>query len=212
MAKSAICFDVDDDGKVVPLDALLVINKLNSGGANALTDLVANDPYYDVTGNDFLEPLDALLVINELNLSRSVLAVDLALLSDTGFSPTDKLTNDGRVQGELTTSASGPLTAKVRFNRQTVMDAVVGSDGKFVFPTQAISTLVDGAITAKVFMTDGFSNGLKQLSFILDKTPPPLEVPKYQAWAIRGRIKMTTSLNFVTQGFNRVLKRAQIFN
>lgn len=61
--------DVDNNGSVAPLDALLVINKLNSGGGGPLsppTEAVIL-AFFDVDSNLQVAPLDALLVINSLN-------------------------------------------------------------------------------------------------------------------------------------------------
>ncbi len=65
--------DVDNNGKIFPIDALLVINELN---ARKYQDPVTkrflpktdpNLPFLDVNGDGFSFPIDALLVINELN-------------------------------------------------------------------------------------------------------------------------------------------------
>lgn len=72
-------FDIDDDGNVLPLDALIVINALNDGGSRPLTvppvPPNAPPPYLDPSGDDSLSPLDALLIINELNGQSAALAV-----------------------------------------------------------------------------------------------------------------------------------------
>ncbi len=62
--------DVLGDGNVVPLDALLVINAINSQGSGALDPPSEPDtppPYLDVDADNFLSPFDALLVINYIN-------------------------------------------------------------------------------------------------------------------------------------------------
>jgi hypothetical protein len=69
--------DVNGDGHVSPLDALIVINELNQGGPRAIAGSAApegeqsqstNDSYfYDVNNDGFVSPLDALIVINTLN-------------------------------------------------------------------------------------------------------------------------------------------------
>jgi hypothetical protein len=56
-------YDVSGDNRVSPLDALLVINRLNSGGG--LTGTAP--PYLDVSGDGTLAAIDALMVINYLN-------------------------------------------------------------------------------------------------------------------------------------------------
>ena len=63
--------DVNNDGFLSPIDALLVINQLNRSGTtqparpSLLGDLPA--PFRDSNGDSFVSPLDALLVINRLN-------------------------------------------------------------------------------------------------------------------------------------------------
>lgn len=61
--------DVNDDGFITPLDALLVINALNSRFQLPATLPEPFDPvrYLDVDPNGMVTPLDALLVINHLN-------------------------------------------------------------------------------------------------------------------------------------------------
>ncbi|MEC8555200.1 MAG: Ig-like domain-containing protein [Planctomycetota bacterium] len=60
--------DVNDDGQVSPLDALLVINYLNSGAEPFLpTSGVVPPPFYDVNGDEFVTPIDAFRVISFLN-------------------------------------------------------------------------------------------------------------------------------------------------
>jgi len=68
--------DVSGDGNITPLDALSVINDLNSKGARLLTRAVgsggnAGPPYVDVNGDGYATPQDALMVINHLNIAAS---------------------------------------------------------------------------------------------------------------------------------------------
>ncbi|MFM7844830.1 MAG: DNRLRE domain-containing protein [Planctomycetota bacterium] len=71
--------DVDGDGLVVPLDALLIINELNfptfidpqTGALPAITNTLRPPPFLDVDGDNFCVPVDALIVINILNQSSS---------------------------------------------------------------------------------------------------------------------------------------------
>ena len=62
--------DVNADGFLSSIDALLILNDINSHGARRLTapqpDLQP-PPFVDVSGDGFTTPLDALLVLNELN-------------------------------------------------------------------------------------------------------------------------------------------------
>lgn len=63
-------FDVNDDGFVTPIDALLVINQINRLGSQPLPAPAAPDrlppPFVDVSGDDFRTPIDVLLVIDFL--------------------------------------------------------------------------------------------------------------------------------------------------
>lgn len=80
--------DVDGNLVVEPLDALVVINELNTNGPHLLTiDPTEMDGpafYYDVVGDEDVSPQDALVVINFLNdelLNEEGLAVSNALFS-----------------------------------------------------------------------------------------------------------------------------------
>jgi uncharacterized protein GlcG (DUF336 family) len=63
--------DVDDDGIVTAVDAVLVLNSLNALGPRALPDFrpasAAHTGFIDPSGDGMLAPLDVLLVINHLN-------------------------------------------------------------------------------------------------------------------------------------------------
>ena len=67
--------DVNDDGVISPLDALLIINEIVARGSRVLpTNLASSTGMYgfvDTSGSNSVEPRDALLVINELNRIRS---------------------------------------------------------------------------------------------------------------------------------------------
>lgn len=62
--------DVNADSFVTPIDALLIINLLNTAGSGALagrTPPIPTQPYVDTSGDSALTSLDALLVINAIN-------------------------------------------------------------------------------------------------------------------------------------------------
>lgn len=62
--------DVNDDDAVEPIDALNIINKLNTEGPHKLPPPQAGDPplrYYDCNGDGDVGPIDALNIINHLN-------------------------------------------------------------------------------------------------------------------------------------------------
>jgi len=60
-------FDVNSDSFVAPLDALIVINHLNTSEPNSVEELRPEHALVDVNGDCVISPLDALLIINELN-------------------------------------------------------------------------------------------------------------------------------------------------
>lgn len=69
MQNPASVTDVNADGLTTPIDALFILNELNSGGARSLVS--GEDPaqplFYDVNGDEFLSPVDALMVLNKIN-------------------------------------------------------------------------------------------------------------------------------------------------
>ena len=70
--------DVNHNASVTPIDALIIINYLNSNGSQVLTGSPAGiDPYYDVNGDGKVTPIDALTVINFLN-SQNLTATQAA--------------------------------------------------------------------------------------------------------------------------------------
>ncbi|MEL6107228.1 MAG: Ig-like domain-containing protein [Planctomycetota bacterium] len=66
--------DVNASGTVTPLDALLVINKLDSTDGSGSIPVLPTDKgpnYYDVSGNKNVSALDALLVINYMGAAAN---------------------------------------------------------------------------------------------------------------------------------------------
>jgi hypothetical protein len=70
-------FDVNDDGFVSPIDALILVNQVNSKGGGALGNgggegESSGEKYYvDVNEDGFLSPLDILWVVNRINGSNA---------------------------------------------------------------------------------------------------------------------------------------------
>jgi hypothetical protein len=67
--------DVDGDFKISPLDALMVINQINTTGSGSLAGRQAPATrvgLVDADGDNALSPLDALLVINSINRGEGV--------------------------------------------------------------------------------------------------------------------------------------------
>jgi hypothetical protein len=69
--------DVDNDGFVSPIDAVLIINFLNAGGGGPVPS-GSPPPFYDVDADNSISPTDAVLVINQLNAASSAPALAAA--------------------------------------------------------------------------------------------------------------------------------------
>lgn len=68
----SIPVDVNADGLVTPIDALLIINEINLRGPRSLVGShLASPPYVDTNGDDMLSPDDVLRVVNYLNANPS---------------------------------------------------------------------------------------------------------------------------------------------
>ncbi|MEC9097263.1 MAG: Ig-like domain-containing protein, partial [Planctomycetota bacterium] len=66
--------DVNNDGFVSPLDALLVISELNESGSYTLpepSEGLSPPPFFDVNENGTIEPGDAIQIINYLNANAN---------------------------------------------------------------------------------------------------------------------------------------------
>jgi hypothetical protein len=103
--------DVDDDGSVTPLDALIVINHLNRGGAD---DSVSSArQFHDVDDDSKLSPLDALALINDLN-SKSLGSNNVSTAVSQSSSM-NRSTIGSRVRVELETEG-GETELKIRID------------------------------------------------------------------------------------------------
>ena len=71
---SIVAADVNGDFSISPLDALVVINRLNSQGSGSLAGQAPTDinSFVDTDNDNFLSPLDALVVINAINSGEGV--------------------------------------------------------------------------------------------------------------------------------------------
>ncbi|TVP99058.1 MAG: protein containing Planctomycete extracellular domain protein [Planctomycetaceae bacterium] len=59
-------FDVNDDGEVTPLDALVVLNEIARNGSRILGTSAPITPFIDTNDDGEVTPLDALIVLNEI--------------------------------------------------------------------------------------------------------------------------------------------------
>lgn len=78
-------YDVNGDGRVSSLDALVVINELNRAAAGAAAKTASIDPArYDVNRDGKVSPLDALQIINYLNARTQAVAAALPSVLSSG--------------------------------------------------------------------------------------------------------------------------------
>jgi hypothetical protein len=135
--------DVDADGSVFPLDALIVINALNTEGAHTLTASDVTPPYVDVNGDGFLAPLDALLVINYLNSqsasSQAVFAAGQFSVSPAGSAPSTSAAvlasveplsiaaDDQELRGRSTLASPSPQFAAQAARSTPVLDPTLAA-------------------------------------------------------------------------------------
>ena len=128
--------DVNDDGFVSPLDALVVINDLNSKGSSQLIGTRGQDqPYVDVDGDDHLSPRDALIVVNLLNRGELNRSIDLPLISNLSFASDPNgngvvLRPDLEVQGQ----AAAGVSVRVKVDGQVQSLSIADAGGNFSLP------------------------------------------------------------------------------
>ena len=93
--------DVDDDGSVTPLDALIVINHLNRGGDDSIS---VGGQFHDVDDDSQVTPLDALILINDLNSKSAAPSGNNPILSQSSVLSIP--TSGVRVRVELETEGT----------------------------------------------------------------------------------------------------------
>ncbi|MCY2974553.1 MAG: dockerin type I domain-containing protein [Planctomycetota bacterium] len=121
--------DVNNDSLVSPLDALIVINFINSRGAIKLSaSILPYEHFVDVNDDSYVTPLDILIVINAINKRASkngegeqdvsVAIEKSASLTDTIFSSLEDVDYFTRTDRKLT-SRTGLLTPRLFGMRST---------------------------------------------------------------------------------------------
>jgi Ca2+-binding RTX toxin-like protein len=145
-------FDVNDNTTMDPLDALVVINSLNTNGSRQLPIINNSAPYFDVNGDGFVSPGDPLAIINALNAlippaanPCDPSAVDLIV---GGTDANDTITllpaPAGSVQVLLNGAASGPFAPAGRI-------VICGRGGNDTI-------IVDAMVNRSVFIFGGAGN------------------------------------------------------
>ncbi|MQG87358.1 MAG: tandem-95 repeat protein [SAR202 cluster bacterium] len=117
--------DVNNDGFISPLDALLVISELNSSGSYTLPEPSTGfspPPFLDVNENGTIEPADALEVINYLNDNANgegegefvaPATMDIAEVAQQAISAMDAPANNGFAADNLQTTGLSQIRSEV---------------------------------------------------------------------------------------------------
>jgi ELWxxDGT repeat protein len=145
--------DVNADGLVTSLDALLIINRLNDKNIGDLSNPSSGDapaPFYDVTGDDRLEPIDVLRVINFINDS-----------SDSSFAAINALTAFDLIEQD-DAKASATVDALPTLNRLLATDQAMD---ELTAPVDSTPDVVGKASeTAKELLACGNASQEEELS------------------------------------------------
>jgi PhoPQ-activated pathogenicity-related protein len=171
--------DVDNDGFVLPLDALLIINWINTKGNDAPLP-TSSPPFLDVDGDGHIVPTDVNIIFTALNSDTSGPEVALLLQNDTaaGGVNTDRISSDPTLTGLVTDLSQLHSAQIVSMNGRPVnFDLLphMSNLGGFVLDMatlQAINgtALVDGNISLQVRALDVFGHSnTTSFSFTLDR-------------------------------------------
>lgn len=172
--------DVTDDGLVVPLDVLTLINELNNrtiidrNGRLPVPATPGPPPFLDPNGDDLLVPLDVLQVINAFNNDTEAPIISAQLMSDTapgGGTNDDGVTSDDRIQGSVTDTL-GVQSLQVRIDGGSPTSVPFDRrSGNFVFAPQLAA---DGPHSLSFIATDprGTTSEPTVISVTLDTQAP----------------------------------------
>ncbi|MEO8496341.1 MAG: Ig-like domain-containing protein [Planctomycetota bacterium] len=148
--------DVNDDGAVSPLDALVAINRINDthGGAMPEARVASDRNYPDTNGDGDLSPVDVLLIVNHLN------AVNASGAEGEGirFAPVVNEPNqpepmslkpDGNPATELLriSSASSPSISQVPQQTRRSVDAASAQNASNDLEADLLQMLADDLVT-----------------------------------------------------------------
>ncbi len=158
-------FDVNADGLVTGLDALLIINRLLLGQAGQLPPVAIVPPYLDVSGDGNLSPLDVLQIFNFLATSSAAPSAAPATATPTPAVADTSDQNDAQIDtlaaiaqpidttsGATETVADGGadlVSFGLSIDASTASASTLQSDaGGMAEPAPSTTTAVDSAVSS----------------------------------------------------------------
>lgn len=216
--------DVNNDGFITPIDALVAINRINdkSRGPGQLPAIQAGQLppyYYDTSGDGSLTAIDVLQIINRLNSGRGGAQVTAALSNDTapaGLKNSDGITSDPSMGGQVTVSAG--LSALVSLQAQLDdlpekldLQGSLDSQGWFAISLSQLNqlaggTLDDGEHTLTIVARDELAYATTaRVKFTLDRVGEAPDSPDMVAESDTGasdsdNITKLTTPSFIVAG------------
>ncbi|MBL9125540.1 MAG: hypothetical protein JNG90_18020, partial [Planctomycetaceae bacterium] len=168
--------DVDGDGFIVATDALIIVNRINSGVNTQLPEIPFGelpDYYYDTNGDGFCTAADVLLIADRLNASNSPPILAAALANDTGpggIPNSDGVTSDPTIAGQV--SDAGPLvffTATLNdFAEPVSIRNLVQPNGSFALTASTLEILNDGPLADGAYTVR--LTAVNELGFVTSQT------------------------------------------
>jgi VCBS repeat-containing protein len=148
--------DVNRDRTVSPLDALLVINHLNSTGSRHVDDVTSVLARLDVNSDRFISPLDALIIINALN-SRMPLNGEGESSALGGQTPTARYSHSAAILSSPSRAFRGSTTFDTTATNQ---DRQVSQDHSMLIAQPAITIGVAAAHADNLFARSLYDESL----------------------------------------------------
>jgi hypothetical protein len=145
-----LAMDVNNNGNITGLDALIIINRLNTVGAGVLPAQPPPAPYffYDVNGDNACTPLDALIIIHELNRRAEEGDGGLAAASSGESAPIESVAAAENQRGHSVVQVvaiDAPRNDEARPTTDAVLEAAVPPKANNV--ARAPRVLIGGAGT-----------------------------------------------------------------
>ncbi len=177
--------DVNANGIVTPIDAIIVINELNKknisfpDGTLPPPNGILPPPFYDVSGNGRIDPIDALRIINLLNRGAQAPSIQsLGLAMDTAAQGTfnnDAVSSIAILVGQVTDADTPIQLLEIQIDEGIFQALDFDASGNFHFdPNLARDGSADGPHTVHLRATDTTNRQsiTAEFEFVLDTISP----------------------------------------